>query len=261
MPWPNSLWHIDGHHSLIQWGFVVHGCIDGFSRMITFLRCSTNNRADTVMSAFQRAVQQFGLPSRVRGDHGGENVEIARFRVQERGEGRGSFIAGPSTRNQRIEHLWGEVFRCVSFLFYAVFYSLEESGYLSVSNPLQMFLLHQVFLPRINVALDEFTRASNLRPVQTERNWSPERLWVNGMLNRQMQNEAITQDIEWYGTDPEGPSPLEEHGSVEVEDIENPFPEELFEEFRQLINPVAESSSFGIDIYLSALETYSELPE
>ncbi len=27
----NSLWHIDGHHSLIRWGFVIHGGIDGFS--------------------------------------------------------------------------------------------------------------------------------------------------------------------------------------------------------------------------------------
>lgn len=54
VPWPNSLWHIDGHHSLIRWGFVIHGCIDGFSRIITFLRCSTNNRSDTVMSYFVR---------------------------------------------------------------------------------------------------------------------------------------------------------------------------------------------------------------
>ena len=113
MLWPNSSWHIDGHDSLIRWGFVVHGCIDGFSGMITFLRCSTNNRADTVMSAFQRAVQQFGVPSRVGGDHGGENIEVARSIVRERGEGRGSFIAGPSTRNKRIERLWREVFRCV----------------------------------------------------------------------------------------------------------------------------------------------------
>ena len=22
---PNSLWHIDGHHSLIRWRFVIHG--------------------------------------------------------------------------------------------------------------------------------------------------------------------------------------------------------------------------------------------
>jgi len=56
-------------------------------------------------------------------------------------------------------------------------------------------------------------------------------------------------------------SPLEEHGSVEAEDITNPFPEELFEEFRQLGYPAAESGSFGIDIYLSALEAYRELLE
>ena len=75
------------------------------------------------------------------------------------------------------------------------------------------------------------------------------------MLNQQMQNEAITQDmIEWYGTDPEGPSPLEEHGSVEVEDIENPLPGELFEEFRQLINPLAEYGSFGLTLPRDGIE-------
>uniref|UniRef100_A0A7M5X880 Integrase core domain-containing protein n=1 Tax=Clytia hemisphaerica TaxID=252671 RepID=A0A7M5X880_9CNID len=41
VPGPNSLWHLDGHHSLINWGFVIHGCIDGMSRMITFLCCSS----------------------------------------------------------------------------------------------------------------------------------------------------------------------------------------------------------------------------
>ena len=29
-PHPNSLWHIDGHMSLVRWRFVIHGCIDGF---------------------------------------------------------------------------------------------------------------------------------------------------------------------------------------------------------------------------------------
>ena len=43
VPWPNSLWQLDGHHSLIRWGFVIHGCIDGYSRRIIFLHCSTNN--------------------------------------------------------------------------------------------------------------------------------------------------------------------------------------------------------------------------
>ena len=33
VPWPNSLWHC-GHHALIRWNIVVHGCIDCFSRRI-----------------------------------------------------------------------------------------------------------------------------------------------------------------------------------------------------------------------------------
>ena len=34
---PNSLWHIDRHHSLVAWVFVIHGGIDGFSRLNCFL--------------------------------------------------------------------------------------------------------------------------------------------------------------------------------------------------------------------------------
>lgn len=35
--YPNFLWHIDSHHKLIRWRFVIHGAIDGFSRAITYL--------------------------------------------------------------------------------------------------------------------------------------------------------------------------------------------------------------------------------
>ena len=45
---PLFLWHLDGNHKLIRWGFVIHGCIDGYSRRIMFLKASTNNKADTV---------------------------------------------------------------------------------------------------------------------------------------------------------------------------------------------------------------------
>ena len=44
---PNSLWHNDGTHSLIKWKFVIHGFIDGYSRVITGLQCNTNNRTDS----------------------------------------------------------------------------------------------------------------------------------------------------------------------------------------------------------------------
>ena len=64
----NSLWHIDGHHSLIQWRFVVHG---GFSTVIVYLSCSTYNEAKTVYHLFKKAVYEYGCPSHVRSDKGG----------------------------------------------------------------------------------------------------------------------------------------------------------------------------------------------
>ena len=84
--------------------------IDGYSRVITFLSCSTNNRADTVLRKFLGASQEFGFPSRVRSDHGGENYDVEQFMLIFCGLGRISHITGSSTRNQRIERLWRDVF-------------------------------------------------------------------------------------------------------------------------------------------------------
>ena len=69
-PGPNSLWHIDSHHSLIRWRLVVHGCIDGYSRLVLYLKCCDNNRSDTVLDLFVSATEQYGLPSRIRSDKG-----------------------------------------------------------------------------------------------------------------------------------------------------------------------------------------------
>ena len=74
VPGPNSLWHLDGNHSLINWGFVIHVCIDGYSRLVTYLQCSLNNRKETVDELFEHAINEFGAPSRIRTDKGGENV-------------------------------------------------------------------------------------------------------------------------------------------------------------------------------------------
>ena len=35
VPYPNYLWHIDGHHKLIRWGIVIHGGADGYDRMVS----------------------------------------------------------------------------------------------------------------------------------------------------------------------------------------------------------------------------------
>ena len=43
----NALWHLDGYHKLIRWRYVIHGAIDGYSRLITFISItgrSTHNQ-------------------------------------------------------------------------------------------------------------------------------------------------------------------------------------------------------------------------
>ena len=90
----------------------MHGGVDGYSRVPVFLQCSNNNRAITVLEVFQSSVAEWGLPSRVRCDKGGENTDVAWFMLSHpnRGTGRGSVIIGKSVHNQRVERLWRDVY-------------------------------------------------------------------------------------------------------------------------------------------------------
>jgi len=96
VPGPNSLWHIDGNHKLVRWRIVIHGGIDGYSRIPVYLKASSNNRSNTVFQCFLEAVRDYGLPSRVRADKGGENVDVPWFMISHphRGPDRGSMITG-----------------------------------------------------------------------------------------------------------------------------------------------------------------------
>ena len=125
---------------------MTHGGIDGYSRMIVFLKCSTNNRASTVLESFQAAVQEFGLPSRVRSDQGRENYLVGAYMLHHRGVDRQSMITGNSTHNQRIERLWRDTHRSVTILYYRLFYFLESQGLLDPLNEIHIFALHYVYI-------------------------------------------------------------------------------------------------------------------
>lgn len=125
---PHHLWHMDGHHKLIRYRLVTHGCIDGNTRYIIdgntinhklemctslVLPCAMiravidlgirdNNKSHTVLSLFEAGVKEFTMPWwRERGDQGGENVLVADYMIQHRGVGRGSYLAGSSKFNTR----------------------------------------------------------------------------------------------------------------------------------------------------------------
>ena len=66
-------------------------------------------------------------------------------------------------------------------MFYYTFQSMEEAGILDRNNDLHLFVLHYIFLPRINRAIESFdATAWNQHPIRTERDLTPMRIWSKG---------------------------------------------------------------------------------
>jgi len=100
-------------------------------------------------------------------DEGNENLEVGRAMVWHRGFNRGSKIAGLSVHNQRIEHLWREVFIEVRQFYYTLFYQMEENGILELTSLIDLFCLYYIFLSRINNQLNLLVEAWNNHAVRT----------------------------------------------------------------------------------------------
>ncbi len=175
VPHPDFIWHVDGNHKLIRWKLVVHGAIDGYSRMLMFLNCSNHNRAETVKDLFTAAVGQFGRPLHIRTDHGGENAQIWEDMHASRGEG--SVLTGSSVHNQRIERFNRDLNKNCSHVYAPFFYELESLGILDLENATDLFCLHYIFLPRINHTLEEFKAAYNNHSISSEGNRTPVQLF------------------------------------------------------------------------------------
>ena len=249
---PNHLWHLDSNHKLIHWRFVFHGCIDGFSRVIVYLKCFTNNLANTVLQCFINGTQEYGLLFRVRGDRGVENVDVARFMIHNRGLNRGSFIAGRSVHNQRIERLWAEVNRVLSAFYGDLFVFMEEDGVLDSNNEQHIFVLHYVYLPAIRASLDEFVRQWSYHGLRTMSSTSPLALWHSEIVHSGV-NDIDVGDISLLGIDPDGPvGELQTDNNVVVPESTIQLTDDQANEIHQLVpDPLVDDGNHKIWHYLT----------
>ena len=217
--------------------------------MIVYIHCSTNNRARTVYELFVSAVSQFGVPSRVRSDQGGENVRVAQ---EIRGSGRRSIITGSSTHNQRIERLWRDVHRCVGVLYYRLFYHLETLDLLQPTNEIHLYCLHYVYLHRINASLQGFQEAWNHHRIRTEHNQTPHQLFTVGSLRLHSSGLVAVdffEDVgEEYGIHEDGIIPGV-YDRVEIPENRLQLREDHLELLQQNVDRFSQSQNYAIEIY------------
>ncbi|KAB0805136.1 hypothetical protein PPYR_02106 [Photinus pyralis] len=248
----NYLWHIDSNHKLVNFRFVYHGCIDGFSRAIIYLECLTNNKANSVT--------EFGLPSRVRGDRGTENISVARYMIEQRGMNRGSFLVGRSVHNQRIERLWAEVNRIVTKHFKELFYYMEDQGLLDENSEIDLFCLCHIYLPRIRQSLNQFVQQWNYHGLSTMHSRSPFYLWNAAMLTGEhfnaLEDPNYILNGEDYGVDNMGPLVcIETANHVVIPDCEVVLREEHIAQITELVpNALDDDGNNGIILYQAIRE-------
>ena len=160
---PNHCWHLDGNDKLKPYGICIHGCIDGYSREILWLRAyKTNNDPKVIAGYYLEAVcAKNGCPKVIRADRGTENghVELMQRLLRrnhtDQFSADRSFLYGRSTSNQRIEFFWGIVRRqCLQFWIY-VFASLSFEGFFcgdDIDKGLIQFCFTDLVQVRFNVA-------------------------------------------------------------------------------------------------------------
>ena len=152
-----NTFHIDGNDKLKRFGFIIHGCIDGFSRKLMWLVFSTSNNDPLVIANhFLFCIKKpRRVPDVLRMDCGTENIYCENMQMFFTGLEE-SFIYAESTRNQRNESFWSRLKKyklkwLIDFFKYMINANLHK-----LSSAIQREVLVFSFIPVIQAKLNEF---------------------------------------------------------------------------------------------------------
>ena len=151
-------------------------------------------------------------------------------------------LVGSSVHNVRIERLWRDTFRCVLSVFYQLFHFLEETGRLDPSSEKDLYCLHYIYLPRINMAVRNFSEGWNNHALTTERCMTPMQLFTGGMLSTGMQPSHMPTTSESHNVGLEG-------SGIHVPEITIPLTLQDEALLQSTINPLSESTNYAIELY------------
>ena len=100
----NHTWHADSNNKLKLYGFSLHGCVDGFSRKVLWLKLTRSNNIPIVpASYFLKIDSKWNLvPDILRTDCENENCFLAGIQCKLAN----NTDAHRYYHNQRIEHGW-----------------------------------------------------------------------------------------------------------------------------------------------------------
>ena len=166
----NSCWHADGYDKLKPYGFAIHGCVDGYSRRLIWLKlCRSNNNPVVIASYYLHAVSELGFcPMVVQTDCGTENGILAGIQ---------SFLVnnikahryGSSRSNQRIENWWSHNRRTFTSWVINFFKDLVDSGEVILGSHFHMECLWFIFSKFMQTELDRIKNEWNSHFIRKSR--------------------------------------------------------------------------------------------
>ena len=209
-PGPNYAWHVDGYDKLKPWGFPIHGCIDGYSRRIMWLRVArSNNLPEYPAMCYLETVKELGgCPVEVVTDLGTENSLLASIQSYFR-QNPDAHRYVPSPRNQRIESWWSFYSKNRSSWWRNFFQDVEADGKIDMTSEMNKECLWYCFSGVLQADCDAVKDRWNTHYIRRSRHNTvrgrPDSLFflpeyhgaVNNLLTRVAPNEleCVSQQI------------------------------------------------------------------